>query len=99
VTAEEVFERALLHLRRSGGGWLSGYLSLWLEPEQYIHCWFAGENHHLRVWDFRVAPADVERFLAAVPRAERHAEYAGAGGSVYRVRADRADDPLKKEAA
>lgn len=85
MTGEEIFIKALRVLRWSGNEWLSNFLSIWLEPETHIHAWFAGKNDKMRVWDFHVADADCEKFLAAVGSAKKrsiHPQY----GVLFRVR-------------
>lgn len=71
MSVAELFNKALLHLRPSGTGWLGDFLSLWIEPKHHVHAWFAGENNNMRVWDFQVADEDIEKFLVAVPDAEK----------------------------
>jgi hypothetical protein len=89
VSAHQIFMKALLHLRgRPGaGGWLGDFLSLWIEPKEHIHVWFAGENDKVRSWDFMVLADDVEAFTDAVPEAEYMNEAGYAGVQVWRVRA------------
>jgi hypothetical protein len=69
VNAHDLFLKSLSHLRYSGAGWLSDFIFLWLDPEEYPVCWFSGENDKIRVWEFRMVEVDALKFKEAVPEA------------------------------
>jgi hypothetical protein len=76
ATARDLFNSALLHSRsRTSGGFLADITNLWIEPQFRIDCWWSGENDKVRVWEFNVADADVEKFLQYVPEARSIGSY------------------------
>jgi hypothetical protein len=89
MTAAELFFSALLRLRPFND-FLGNFLTLWLSPEVHIHPWFAGENDKMRAWDFHVADEDAEKFLTAIPSAEK-LDHKPNYGAIYRVRVEKLD--------